>query len=227
MKPNRADGMETRRKLLDAAVALFAEKGFRETKTADICRIAEANVAAVNYHFGSKEALYVAAWRDAFEKSLAKYPPDGGVAPDAPAEQRLVGHVRSLVHRFLDPASLDMEIADREMTQPTGLLAEIMHRSIEPLRLRHLALIREYLGPRATDLEVQLGEMSTHAQCHLALLQKRRRRMPAPRRHPAGPPHLDIDGDTLANHVSRFCLAGIREMRKTAGSTRRRNPGRP
>lgn len=47
----------TRDSLLDAAEALFAEHGFADTSVRAITDAAEANVAAVNYHFGSKLGL--------------------------------------------------------------------------------------------------------------------------------------------------------------------------
>lgn len=46
-----------KRALIDAAEQLFAEKGFESVSVRDICQLAKANVAAVNYHFGSREAL--------------------------------------------------------------------------------------------------------------------------------------------------------------------------
>jgi AcrR family transcriptional regulator len=47
----------SKRKLLDAAEQLFAEKGFEAVSVRDITQLAHANVAAVNYHFGSRENL--------------------------------------------------------------------------------------------------------------------------------------------------------------------------
>ena len=49
--------MATRQQLLDAAEALFAERGFNSVTIRDIVTEAGANVAAVHYHFGSREAL--------------------------------------------------------------------------------------------------------------------------------------------------------------------------
>ncbi|GHC48168.1 TetR/AcrR family transcriptional regulator [Roseibacillus persicicus] len=54
------DGTETRERLLDAAEALFAGKGFEAVSLREITTAAEANVAAVNYHFGSKDKLITA-----------------------------------------------------------------------------------------------------------------------------------------------------------------------
>ncbi len=216
MTTNRVDGLETRRKLLDAAGVLFAEKGFRDTKTADLCRMAGANIAAVNYHFKSKEELYVAAWRYEFERSIALYPPDGGVSIDAPAEERLCGHIFALVQRFLDPSSRDLDISHREMSNPTGLLAEVMHRSIEPLRKIHMGIVRDLLDPYATEQNVQLCEMSVHTQCFVALMHERHRRVQPKGMHRFAPPKLNITATALADHVTRFSLAGIREVKKSA-----------
>ncbi|MFC4467780.1 TetR/AcrR family transcriptional regulator [Streptomyces xiangluensis] len=47
----------TRDRLLDAAERLFAEHGFAATSLRTLTEAAGANVAAVNYHFGSKEGL--------------------------------------------------------------------------------------------------------------------------------------------------------------------------
>ncbi|MGL4401498.1 MAG: TetR/AcrR family transcriptional regulator [Luteolibacter sp.] len=47
----------SKRKLLDAAEQLFAERGFEAVSVRDITQLAKTNVAAVNYHFGSRESL--------------------------------------------------------------------------------------------------------------------------------------------------------------------------
>ncbi len=48
---------ESKRKLLDAAEQLFADRGFDAVSVRDITQAAKANVAAVNYHFGSRDGL--------------------------------------------------------------------------------------------------------------------------------------------------------------------------
>lgn len=51
---------ESKRKMLDAAVACFSRHGYHGTSVRDICDSAKMNVCAVNYHFGSKEQLWQA-----------------------------------------------------------------------------------------------------------------------------------------------------------------------
>ncbi len=50
----------TRHRLLDAAEELIAMQGYAATSLREITAKAEANLAAVNYHFGSKEGLLAA-----------------------------------------------------------------------------------------------------------------------------------------------------------------------
>lgn len=49
--------MNTKTKILNAAELLFADKGFATTSLREITSEAEVNLAAVNYHFGSKKEL--------------------------------------------------------------------------------------------------------------------------------------------------------------------------
>lgn len=53
---------ETVERILDAAEQLFAERGFAETSLRLITSKAGVNLAAVNYHFGSKKALIQAVF---------------------------------------------------------------------------------------------------------------------------------------------------------------------
>ncbi|MFH1605650.1 MAG: TetR family transcriptional regulator [Pseudomonadota bacterium] len=58
--------VDTRMRILDAAETLFTEQGFEATTLRQITGAAEVNLAAVNYHFGSKEALI----REIFSRRL-------------------------------------------------------------------------------------------------------------------------------------------------------------
>lgn len=53
---------DTIARILDAAEALFAERGFAETSLRTITSTAGVNLAAVNYHFGSKKELIQAVF---------------------------------------------------------------------------------------------------------------------------------------------------------------------
>lgn len=214
MRKQRSDGRKTRQLLLEAACETFAAKGFWEATIGEICAKAHANMAAVNYHFGSKEALYVESWRHAFNRSVKVYPPDGGVPPDAPAEERLRGRILSFMRRISDPQSHDFDIIHKEIANPTGLLAGILQESLEPVFRDLSVLVRELLGEGATEGQVRLCQMSIRSQCFGPLLHERRRKMTPLGKHPIKVEPITEDMETLADHVTRFSLAGIREVRR-------------
>ena len=57
-----SDQPDTKERILNAAEVLFAEHGFTHTSTRRITRTANVNLAAVNYHFGSKDQLIKAVF---------------------------------------------------------------------------------------------------------------------------------------------------------------------
>ena len=59
---------DVQNRLLDVAEELFCQKGFDGTSIRDITAKADCNVAAVNYHFGSKENLYLAVFKRHFSQ---------------------------------------------------------------------------------------------------------------------------------------------------------------
>ncbi len=211
----------TRDRLLDAACVVFAQKGYSDATIAEICERAAANIAAVNYHFGSKEALYVESWRVAFERSLEANPPDGGVSASAPPAERLRGRILSIMRRLGGPKAYEFEIIHKELANPTGLLVEAMRRSIEPVRRQLLALVQLLLGPEVPVRQAELCMFSIRSQCFDLMVHQRRCKLFAKAGMEAIPFHLDFDIETLAEHITCFSLAGIREIRRQvqAGET--------
>ena len=59
--------IETKERILDAAERLFADFGYKATSLRDITGEAGVNLASVNYHFGSKDALLTALLERRFE----------------------------------------------------------------------------------------------------------------------------------------------------------------
>lgn len=61
---NNYQGYElTRDRLLDEAEDLFAQRGFHAVSVREITKAAQSNLAAVNYHFGNKQNLYLEVFR--------------------------------------------------------------------------------------------------------------------------------------------------------------------
>ena len=212
MKKQRQSGINTREKLLRAASEIFADKSYRDATVAEICERAEANIAAVNYHFNDKETLYREAWRYTFVESIKTYPPDGGVGEDAPPEDRLRGQVSALLRRIADEENKEFLIAQRELVNPTGLLDEVIREELRPMHDRTEAVVRELLGPEVQGADVQFCVTSIINQCVNPIVTRRRKATEAIVAT-EGPPRID-DIAAFADHVTRFSLAGITAIRE-------------
>jgi len=199
---------DTRVALLEAACNLFSEKGFRGTTVAEICRSARANIAAVNYHFGSKAALYKQAWQHARRAALEAYPPHGGVSPNAPAEQRLRGHIRAMLQRASSQRSLQFRMMRHEMANPTGLLKGFRRDAIGPFEEAVRRVVRELIGAEADNGTVDLCVMCVIGPClHLARWQRRRMRMGK------GPKFDPRMCEEMVEGLATFALAGIEAIK--------------
>jgi AcrR family transcriptional regulator len=200
---------ETRQRLLEAAGEVFAERGFRNTTIREICRRAQANLAAVNYYFGDKERLYAAVMEYAHACSLEKYPLAQGESSDIPAPERLHGFIHHLMNSIFGegvPSWLGHLMA-REMIEPTEALDNLVEQTIRPMSRRLAAIVRELLGAGMSEKQVRFCQMSIIGQC----LHYRHARPVIKRLFPQqeyGPEDIKA----LADHITRFSLCALRGL---------------
>ncbi|GAB3457895.1 hypothetical protein GCM10027570_40860 [Streptomonospora sediminis] len=121
---------DTRTKILDAAEHLFAERGFRGTSVRAITDRAQANLAAVAYHFGSKAELMAEVARRAVEPLTAAQ--CAGLdrllarTPDPP--------VSDLVEAFAGPLFEGMPAGDEGGARTSRLIVAILSDPAEEMR---------------------------------------------------------------------------------------------
>jgi len=198
----------TRERLILAASEVFAKKDYREATIADICTLADANLAAVNYHFRDKETLYREAWRYAYQEAAKAHPIDGGVPDDAPAEDRLRGIIKALILRITDENDKEFWIVTREMSNPTGLLEEVMETELKPLQTRIESVVGALLGADASPRHTLYCSISIINQCHHPILKRISNEDPKKSNRPL------VDIPAFIDHVIRFSLGGIRAVAK-------------
>ncbi len=209
MRKERSDARETRRRILSAASKAFAEKGFWEASSAYICKKANVNSAAINYHFGSKENLYVEAWKYSFHRSLDAHPLDGGISPDSPAPERLRGAIQSIIQRMTDPQTHDLQIANKEIANPTGLLTKTIPKAVNPMFQALKSIVQELHGGDSDDEQIAFCIMSIISQCFHVFLQMQAAKQKFLFPHSALS-HESFDIEKVAEHITRFSLAAIR-----------------
>jgi TetR/AcrR family transcriptional regulator, regulator of cefoperazone and chloramphenicol sensitivity len=200
---------QTRLRLLEAAAREFAEHGFHHATVRDICKRAEANVAAVNYHFGDKEGLYTATLEHWVGVALEQFPLLMNVPEAAPAEERLRGFIRGTLFRMLHAGAPGWhgQLMAREMVEPTAALDQVIAGTLKPMCDMVHGIVREIVGPKPSDDEVRACAMSVIGQCCLY----KHARAVVTRMY--GPEVYSEQGiEALADHVTRFSLAAMRSL---------------
>ena len=152
----------TRTAILSAAERLYADRGFGDVTLRDIVAAADVNLAAVNYHFGSKDELIaelfvtrsLATNRERLNELKAAEEAGGGRAGIDAILRALVGPTlrgclgpdreRSTAARFMIRASI-------ESVPP---IRRIKNREIDHLRKFAAAMRRSLPGPRARSISI-------------------------------------------------------------------------
>jgi AcrR family transcriptional regulator len=157
----------TRRRLLEAAIRVFSERGYRAGTTREICRRAGSNGAMANYHFGSKDRLYAAALREAVSRRQRQAPvvtdvPTPGTVEEARVRLREIVRALAagLLARRATPESL---LLLREMAQPTAALDVVVEDLVRP-RYEALRRVVKALSPGAGFEEVTWATFSILGQ---------------------------------------------------------------
>ena len=130
----------TKVRLLEAAGEEFACKGFDAARIRTICERAGANVAAVNYHFGDKEQLYLQALLEAHRCGAVAMAPDEEFFVGSPADQ-----LRRFIRAFVGHVLMDPEPAVRTVPEPAA--APLQVPSPAPRRKRARGRARPAVRP--------------------------------------------------------------------------------
>ena len=205
-QPLSKGGARAREHLIEVAGEVFAEKGFQGATSREICLRAGVNLAAVNYHFGGFEALYIATLKEAHRRADVMPPGKAHVAA-LPAREKLRAFVRDLVGRLAQsPAnSWEMRLVSREMVIPTFAQADFVATSIAPRRAYLKSIIGEIIDRPAEDPLVGRCLFTVIAPCiMLSITNRSSLEMFVP--------DLVSEGDgieALVNHIERFVFAGL------------------
>lgn len=149
--------METKDRILRAAIDLFSDHGFTGASVRDICSRAEANIASINYYFGGKEALYSVVVKHVYD-DLDSYNPMPRLAdaPENPCGQ-LASWIDWYIHRQLDPKTERLaRFIRREIADPTPMLQEMVDHIISPLVMELHILVKAILPEETSNEELRV-----------------------------------------------------------------------
>ncbi|RMD80547.1 MAG: TetR/AcrR family transcriptional regulator [Lentisphaerae bacterium] len=146
--------VKTSQRLLQAALECFAEKGYYATTVEEICNRANANIAAVNYHFGDKHRLYERVWEYACELAERDYPLE---LPDhlESARAGVTHFVRNMLKQIFDdtPSGSFPRLMFQELSLPSPILPQLLERHLLQRRKLLFQLLRNWLREKGLDEE--------------------------------------------------------------------------
>jgi len=215
---NRAGGASpsdpTRDKLLEAAGRVFADRGYDAATVREICRLAHANVAAVNYHFQDKQGLYTQVLNQ-MTRAAQLERVNATLDQTAPPEEILRRVIKVRVQGLGANRLPDwhFRIIAREFAHPTPAMSRMIDKFSRPLYERMLDLVGQIIQLPANHEKTRLCTQSVMGQIILYVL--------------ACPiltklwPEMKMTPemlDRIADHIADFSLAYLREI----GSSRRR-----
>jgi AcrR family transcriptional regulator len=199
----------TRERLLDEAEELFAQRGYHAVSVREITKAAGSNLAAVNYHFGNKQNLYVEVFRlrwlprasriqQSFRQSLQKN--------GTPTPNRVI---QSLARAFLEgPMSSDertrhLKLISGELAQPTAAFELVVEQVFRPLFAKLLEDLRKVMPAAIDEKQMVLNVFSI-----LSMVLYFNFARPLITRFVAGREVEDLE-TRFVDHIVQFSLNGI------------------
>ncbi len=205
------DRPNTRRRILEAAGQIFSESGFRQATIRQISALAGVNVAAINYHFQSKDNLYLETLRYWKNVAFEKYPREYGISESDPPEEKLEGFIRSFVLRILDPGveSRFGRLMAREFAEPTAALDVIVDEMARPMFYLISTIVGHIVAQDPASDTVLYCCASIVGQCLYFLYAR-----PVLSRLVGQEKVTSMNIDDIAGHICRFSLAALSAMKR-------------
>lgn len=213
MREEKIARSKPKQKLLEAAEGLFAERGFDAVSVRDITKLAEANVAAVNYHFGDRENLILLVISRAVdpvtEERLARLESVERKWPGkaVPLEEILDALVRPLAgakRKSALPEPLHHRLLGRVFALPTDVWPDLSTERMRQMQGKFMRALGKSLPSVPAEelvwrMHFVMGGM-THMLMHDALDEK-----------PGKSQAAGISLDAMIGRFIRFAAAGLRE----------------
>jgi AcrR family transcriptional regulator len=200
----------TRQRILKAAIALFAERGYDATSIRAIVSKARVNQAAVSYHFKGKEGLYGEVLKLAFDGYLRLDAFDLETLRKLPREEAL----RRFVHQQLRPLLARDQVRNYikifawENVRPSKVLTNFVKTGAMPFLASAIELVRRFLPAETSDQDAMCAALSLMGQCSVFVRNREQFAKP--------PFNLTIDEDFVArltDLVSELALKGMARAR--------------
>jgi len=203
----RSDGALTREKILEAAGELIADQGFTRTTNKAIASAAQVDLAAINYHFGGRDGLYLAVLSRAHRHYLDGEKLTALAKSPLHPEEKLGTFLETFISKLNEGNGWHGRVFARELLAPSVQLTDFVNsegmEKIQAVR----KIVSEAAGINEDDPALLPCMLSVVAPCMMLMVAGNR--IPGPVREIAA-----MQTKTLTDHFKRFSLAGLKAMRE-------------
>ncbi len=209
-RQQRDDGRQTRDRLLECAGILAAQKGFSLVTSKEICRLAGTNLAAINYHFGSRDGLYEELLYRIHQYMVNEDRLREMVDEDSTPEEKISALVDMVAEQVWSQENWQMQVWSREVmhTSQSAHVSNVLMQVIKVKGSLALKLFSDYTGLAMDDIRLYMCFLCFMAPIMLVAFGK----------------HSDIEYSRIT-HVScsdremlssikQFCFAGLASYRQ-------------
>ena len=159
----------TREAIIKAAVHLLADKGFDGTSVRDIVTKARVNQAAINYHFKTKDGLYLEVLKTAFDKLTT----DGGFDPETLQSLSREEALRSFLRQqlrpllFRDELSRYIRLFAWESAHPSKIFIKFMATNTMSYMTAAVDIVRRFMPKGADHRTALCAAIWLMSQCNV------------------------------------------------------------
>ena len=209
-RQQRDDGRQTRERLLECAGILAAQKGFSLVTSKEICQMAGTNLAAINYHFGSREGLYEALLYQIHQFMVNEDSLREIAGRDRSPREKISALVDMVAEQAWSRENWQMQVWSREVmhTDQSAHVSAVLMQVVKVKGSLALKLFSDYTGLAMDDIRLYICFLCFMAPILLVTYGKHSnieyQKMA----------HISCSDGELLSHIKKFCFAGLDSYRK-------------
>ena len=194
---------ETKSLIMDCAAKLIAEYGYAKVTSKSICEKAQVNLAAINYHFGSREGLYTEILNKVHEYMLQADEINKILFSDVSAKEKVETFIDTFIDSLYSENNWYLKVWAREVVNSSPIVNDILMQEALPRLDIVSQIFSQYTNLPVTDPELYSCILITLSPFAITFLSHNTELLP-----------VQYSREELISHLKRFIFAGLDEFKK-------------
>lgn len=204
LRTTREDGNQTKERLLECAGRIIAQKGYAATTSKEICQAAGTNLAAINYHFGSRENMYRELLACVYEQFINMEFLRELAQKQVSPRERLNIFLDKFFYIIWSGKSWQTLVWARELMAPTAMLSAIIGERVIPKASLLRGLLSDYTGLDREDERLYTCQLSFLTPFLTLFLARNQTTMDY-----VSALNISMDEKSILANLKQFAFAGL------------------